>query len=189
MNDAQRKGRRTLLVIAGLFTFPIVVAMYMYFTNSTFIPGMSTEHGEFITPPRSLPDTQLSATDPQARFRKTWALLVLADQRCDSTCIEALEHIRQIRLSLGPKMTRLNTVYLPGASTAVPVELAEEHPKLIVVDPANSAEIRSIIGTYSNGEIFMVDPLGNLMMRYAPDTGMGDIRKDVAHLFKLSGIG
>ena len=55
--------------------------------------------------------------------------------------------------------------------------------------PEVSGEIREIIGSYENAEIFMVDPLGNLMMRYAPGTDMGDVRKDIAHLFKLSGIG
>jgi len=189
MSEAQRKGRQTLLFITFLFAFPIVVSMYMYFTNSSWTPGTSTEHGELITPPLALPDTQLLAQDPEARFRKAWALVVLADDICDEVCLQTLENIRQIRLSMGPKMTRLNTVYLPAANTALRSEFSTEHPKLFVVDPQVSEEIRAIIGDYSNGEVFMIDPLGNAMMRYAPGTSMGDIRKDIYHLFKLSGIG
>ncbi len=189
MSEAQSKGRKTLLLISFLFTFPIAVAIYMYFSNSAWVPGTSTEHGELITPPYELPDTQLLSADPEARFRKAWALIVLADQACDESCVTALEYIRQIRLSLGPKMTRMHTVYLPASNTAVRSEFATEHPKLMVIDPQVSAEIRGIIGDYSNGEVFLVDPLGNVMMRYAPGTGMGDIRKDIYHLFKLSGIG
>jgi hypothetical protein len=57
------------------------------------------------------------------------------------------------------------------------------------VDPGNSKEIRNIVGAYKNGEVFLVDPLGNLMMSYPAGSGMGDIRTDVTHLLKLSGIG
>ncbi|MFN2166702.1 MAG: hypothetical protein ACK2U9_10640 [Anaerolineae bacterium] len=114
---------------------------------------------------------------------------MLAGERCDSICVEALEHIRQIRLSLGPKMTRMQTVYLPGAQAAIaPLDLAE-FPKLLIIDPADSVTLRKLMTNPDNGEIFLVDPLGNVMMSYPPGTSMGDVRKDLGHLFKLSGIG
>ena len=188
MSNAQQEGRRTLIIISLLFISPIIIAVYMYFGGSSWVPGTSTEHGELIKPPRTLPDTPIRGQDDQ--FRKIWSLVVVADKSCDADCITALEHIRQIRLSLGPKMTRMQTVFLPASETAIaPVLLNGEHPKLIVVPPEVNGEFREIIGPYENAEIFMVDPLGNLMMRYAPGTGMGDIRKDIAHLYKLSGIG
>jgi hypothetical protein len=188
MNDAQKQGRRTLLLISLLFTIPIVSAMYMYFSG-TAVPVTSTEHGEFISPPRLLPDVSLSSTDAEKRFRKIWSLIVLADNECDSACLTSLEKIRQVRLSLGPKMPRMQTVFLPADSAAVRTELDTEHPVLIIVAPDQSGTIREAVGPYENGEIFLADPLGNLMMRYPQDADMGDIRKDIAHLFKLSGIG
>jgi hypothetical protein len=188
MNDAQKQGRRTLLLISLLFAVPIVSAMYMYFSG-TAVPVTSTEHGEFITPPRILPDTPLNTSEPEEHFRKIWSLIVLADNECDANCLTSLEKIRQVRLSLGPKMTRMQTVFLPAATTAIRPELAAEHPVLIVVAPERSDVFRDLVGPYANGEIFLADPLGNLMMRYPSDTGMGDIRADIAHLFKLSGIG
>jgi hypothetical protein len=188
MTDAQKQGRRTLLLISLLFTIPIVSAMYMYFSG-TAVPVTSTEHGEFISPPRLLPETPLSTTDQEQRLRKIWSLIVLADTDCDTTCLTSLEKIRQVRLSLGPKMTRMQTVFLPTDSAAIRTELKTEHPVLIIVAPEQSAAIREAVGPFENGEIFLADPLGNLMMRYPQDADMGDIRKDIAHLFKLSGIG
>jgi hypothetical protein len=179
MNEAQAKGRRTLILIMLLFSLPIAGAMYMYYSG-TAVPITSTVKGNLISPPRLLPEKS---------FRKVWSLVVVADQECDSTCLSSLEHIRQIRLSLGPKMTRMQTLYLPGAATAIRPELSTEHPKLIVVQPENSTSTRALIGNFENGEVFMVDPLGNLMMSYPAGSDMGDIRKDVAHLLKLSGIG
>jgi len=189
MNDARTRGRRTLLLISLLFAVPIVSAMYLYYSG-TAIPVGGTAHGILITPPRLLPEGSLVAEDGDTkRFRKSWSLVVRADSECNAACLSALENIRQIRLSLGPKMTRMQTVFLPATETAIRPELATEHPVLIVVAPEKSEEIRKIIGSYTNGEVFMVDPLGNLMMSYPAGTGMSDIRADVSHLLKLSGIG
>ena len=179
MNDAQARGRRTLLLISLLFALPIVAAMYMYFAG-TAIPLSSTVKGQLITPPKLLPGET---------FLKTWSLVVLADNECDTACLSSLENIRQVRLSLGPKMTRMQTVFVPATDTAITPELTTDHPVLVVIEPVTSKETREIIGSFSNGEVFLVDPLGNLMMSYPAGTGMGDIRADVAHLLKLSGIG
>ncbi|MGI9291923.1 MAG: hypothetical protein ACR2QG_11710 [Gammaproteobacteria bacterium] len=179
MNDAQAKGRRTLILIALIFSLPIVGAMYMYFSG-TSIPISSTVKGNLISPPKPM---------SEEAFTKLWSLLVLTGDQCDQTCLDSLVSIRQIRLSLGPKMPRVQTVYLPAANTAINPKLAPQFPKLIVVPPERSVITREEIGTFTNGEIFLVDPLGNLMMSYPAGTEMGDIRKDMAHLLKLSGIG
>jgi hypothetical protein len=189
MNTAQQRGRRILLLIAATFLLPIALAAYMYYSGSNWLLIESTTNGELITPPRTLPDTLLtSGADPKQLYGH-WNLAVLADAQCDALCTQALEHIRQIRLSLGPKMPRVQTLYLPRAVTAIPEAVATEHPALIVVAPDVSTDIRRIVGEYNNGQIFLVDPLGNLMMQYTPDASMGDVRKDLGHLLKLSGIG
>ena len=179
MNDAQAKGRRTLILIALLFALPIAGAMYMYYSN-TAIPVANTAKGNLIDPP-----VQLS----EDTFRKVWTLLVASGDECDQTCLDSLVSIRQVRLSLGPKMTRMQTVFLPGDSAAVRSEMKNEFPKMIVMQPEWSHQTRTEMGSFENGEIFLVDPLGNMMMSYPAGTDMGDIRKDVAHLLKLSGIG
>jgi hypothetical protein len=188
MTNAQTRGRRTLVLIALIFATPIVAAMYMYYSGSSLGPVNQTVYGELVTPPRPLPETALQ-TDADARLRKLWTLAVLADAECASSCSEALVHMRQIRLSLGPKMPRLQTVYLPAQSAAIAPDLPQQHPKLIIAEPNSTTAIRELIGAYQPGQIFMIDPLGNLMMSYPPGTDMGDIRKDLAHLLKLSGIG
>ena len=179
MNDAQTRGRRTLLFITLLFAVPIVMAMVMYFSG-TAIPVGSAAKGRLIAPPKVL---------PEETFLKIWSLIVLTGNECDATCLTTLENIRQIRLSLGAKMTRVQTVFIPASETAIRPDLADEHPVLIVVNPGDSIEIRNIIGTYKNGEVFLVDPLGNLMMRFPRDTGMKEIHTDLKKLLKLSRIG
>lgn len=188
MTEAQKRGRRTLLLITLMFAVPIAAAMYMYYWGSELTPVGSTAHGDLITPARPLPELPLVAAEDR-RLRKLWTMIVLADRECGASCVQALVHMRQIRLSLGPKMTRLQTVLMPGEGVALSAELQREHPKLIIAEAATTADIRAIIGAHQDGQIFLVDPLGNLMMSYPPGADMGDIRKDLTHLFELSGIG
>lgn len=185
MNDAQAKGRRTLILIALMFALPIAASMYLYFTG--WQPPGSTTNGELITPPQPLPELQINQAG--AEFREVWSLVVLTGDDCPVECNQALNNIRQIRLSLANKMMRMQMVLIPVGENATATVPLAEHPKLIISEPAAAAEFHEAFGPYQNGEIFMVDPFGNLMMRYAPGTSMGDIRKDIGHLLKLSTIG
>jgi len=189
MTGTQQRGRRTLLLIAGVFVLPILLAIYMYFSGNNWGATATTQNGELITPPRNLPDLTLTPEPDSRQLYGIWNLVVLAGEQCDAGCVNALEQIRQIRLALGPKMTRAQTIFLPTTIGAIAPELNKSHPALIVVPPDESQQIRNIIGEYRNGQIFIVDPLGNLMMQYAPGASMGDIREDLGHLLKLSGIG
>lgn len=189
MINPQLRGRLILLAISAIFLIPILAAAWLYFAPGGWRPPAHTEHGTFISPPVELPETVFSASVQPLQFRKVWTLMVLADQQCDATCVSTLENIRQIRLSLGPKMPRLQTAFLPlHASAAETLDVAA-FPKLLIAEPAAGELVAERFGNWANGQIFLVDPLGNLMLSYTPGTAMGDVRADLAQLLKLSGIG
>lgn len=187
--DKQTRGRLTLLGIAAAFALPIAAAVTFYFSDNGWRPGEVTQRGTLLTPPRTLSDRALTDSEPPAQFREVWSLVVPAGNTCDDVCVDALSKIRQTRQWLGAKMTRMQMVFVPADATALTPELAAEHPRLITPTDAARAEIRPLIGDYTNGDIFLVDPFGNIMMLYPAGTDMGDIRKDLGHLFKLSTIG
>jgi hypothetical protein len=189
MATAQQHGRRTLLLIAASFFVPIAVAAWMYYSGSSWRPAETTQLGDLITPPRLIPDTALAADDDTQRLHGSWNLLVLSGASCSSACNEAIDHVQRVRLSLGPKMSRVQTVYLPAAATAIPVNMQSDYPAMHILAPELSGDIRSVVGDFTEGQVFLVDPLGNLMMQYEPDTEMAAIRKDLARLLNLSGIG
>ena len=188
MNDAQLRGRLTLLAISALFITPIIVATYLYFSGDNWNPVEGTQRGDLITPPIQLPDLELDA-EGDHQLHRIWSLVVIADEQCSSECVTALEHIRQIRLSLGPKMTRLQTVLLPGNPQIAAGLDREAFPVLVIASPAAAAQITALVDSWSDGQIFLVDPLGNLMMSYPAGSPMGDVRKDLGHLLKISEIG
>ncbi len=189
MNSARTRGRLTLLAIAAIFALPIATATYFYFSDNGWRPGDSTQLGDLVTPPRRLPDTPLTAAADAPVLREVWTLLLPAGDNCDATCLDAIDKIQQLRLWLGPKMSRVQTVMLPATAGVPAADVAAAHPQLIVAEPARSGAIRDLVGDYNNGQIFLVDPFGNLMMSYQPGTDMGDIRKDIGHLLRISTIG
>jgi hypothetical protein len=189
MSDKKQSGRKVLLLITVIFVAPIFFAMYMYYSDSNWRPAISTHRGQLITPVRTFPDISITNTTDAKNLYGTWSLLVLATDQCDALCADTLIRIRQIRLSLGPKMPRLQTLYLPAQHTEIPQNILEEHPALNIIEPQRSESMREIVGEFTNGEVFIIDPLGNLMMRYTPEATMSDIRKDLGQLLKLSGIG
>jgi len=185
----QTRGRLTLIAIACIFAFPIATAMYFYFSDSGWRPGGATQRGVLLTSPQTLSDRALTDGEPLQQFREVWSLVVPAGSDCDAVCADALVKVRQVRQWLGPKMTRMQMVFAPATGAALTAELAAEHPRLIVPNADALAEIRPAIGDYTDGDIFLVDPFGNIMMLYPSGSDMGDIRKDLGHLFKLSTIG
>jgi len=189
MTNQQLRGRLILLAISALFIIPILAAAWLYFGPNDWRPAAHIQHGELVTPPVELPATVFESSAGPFRFREVWTLVGLADEQCDATCVETLEHIRQIRLSLGPKMTRLQTVFLPGESGAADILDRSAFPKLLIAEPAAAELVSERLGRWENGQIFLVDPLGNLMMSYSSGTTMGDVRAELGHLFELQVIG
>lgn len=189
MNNPQTRGRLTLVSIALIFALPIAVSMYFYFSDGGWRPGDNTQKGMLINPPRSFAATPLTRDEASATFREVWTLLVPAGERCDAACQDALTKIRQLRLWLGPKIDRVQTVLLAKTANALDPKSLAEHPQLIIAAPELSESFRSTLGDYNNGQIFLIDPLGNLMMSYKSGVDMGDIRKDLGHLLRISNIG
>src|SRR3954464_3656183 len=115
MDESRRRGRQVLLIIAGLFLVPVLVAFAMYYGN-LWRPSGTVSKGELISPARPLEATGLrhpdgSAADP-ALLREKWTLLYIGDGGCDDACRTALVLGRQTRLALNNDMTRVQRVFL-----------------------------------------------------------------------------
>lgn len=188
-----RKGRRTLLLLAVVFLGPIAVAMALYFTGFELRPSGSTQHGELYLPPRPMPDASMALLgDPAGtgQLYGKWTLIYAGPGTCDDSCQQALVDIRQIRRALGRDMDRVQRLYLVTSGTAARDFLGAEHPGLgLLEDPVEVRELLDIIGPVQAGDLFLSDPLGNLVMRYPAGTTMKAIHTDLQRLLKISTIG
>lgn len=200
---ARRRSRISLLVIFGLFAAPVLLAWALFFVFPDWVPQSTSNHGELVKPVRPLPSFSLVTlahdTVDETFLRGKWTFVYLHRGACDEACVQKLYEIRQVRLTQGKNMDRLQRLMLwdardvPAASQA---ELQAHFPGQVIapLDAVQTAELVDLFaldgqGALESGRIYLVDPLGNLMMSYAPGDEPQGIIKDLHRLLKYSGLG
>lgn len=182
-------GRRQLVLMALLFLGPVVAALGLYYMKPDLAPTGSTAHGELINPVVQIPAIDAPANEG-ATFYGAWTLAVVAPA-CDESCAESLLQVRQIRLALGRDMGRIARVLMLTDGSRAADDLVAAHPGLRIVDdrePELLAQAARFPGE-ADRSIYLVDPLGNLMMRFERGTESKAIKADLKRLLKLSSIG
>lgn len=198
MTDAatrRRAGRRTFLMLALLFLVPFAAAAWLYYF-SAWRPAVAP-HGELIDPPRQLPTIALSLPDggmasPDV-LRGSWSLVYLAGRSCAESCTKALAELARVRLALAKDATRVQRVLLHAGECCSPGFPGPGDEDLLVLG-ATGAEGEAFLALfppapYGMDSIYVVDPLGNLMMRHAAAGGAQGLLKDLERLLRLSSIG
>ena len=194
----------TLGALAALFLLPIVGAFWLYY-DTGWRPAGHVNHGELIQPPRPLPAISLTHTDPGGLrpvpgelppraatvFRGKWTLVYIGYGRCDAECRRTLHVMRETQLALGEDMTRVRPLYLVMAGCCA-ARLALDRPALLILD-ATGVEGRRLLGEFPAAgmahSLYIVDPLGNLMMRYDVRRDPRGLLPDLMKLLRLSQIG
>ena len=202
--EAKLRARnlRTLALLAALFLLPLALAFCTYY-GTDWRPSGHLNHGELISPARPLPrvalprvtlETSAPAAPPTqaTAFRGHWSLVYVGDGECDASCRETLYVMRQTRLGLNNDMTRVERVFLVTGECCNREFLAREHSGLVVVDASGVAGeplLREFPAADRAHTLFIVDPLGNLMMSYDARTDPHGLRDDLKKLLTLSQIG
>jgi hypothetical protein len=185
----QRRSRLMLAGLAALFFLPLALSFLLYYGTS-WRPLGGTQHGELLDPPRPLPEVALPASDGEF-LRGRWHLVQISSGDCDQACRDTLVLTRQVRLALDKDMTRVGRVLLHSADLADLQAIRSEHPDLDIValDGPGTSALLATFPQPVEGQIFIVDPIGNLMMRHPGDTAARGLLKDLERLLKLSHIG
>ena len=194
MEDSRRHGRRMFLIIAAVFLLPVAASFALYY-GKLWRPAGSASKGELITPARPLTVAGLRHADGTAAgnevFADKWTLIYIGDGACDADCRQALVLARQSRLALNNEMTRVQRVFLATDHCCASDYFAAEQPGLIALD-ASAAEAAALLAQFPaerQHALFIVDPLGNLMMRHDASHTTNDLLSDLKKLLKLSHIG
>lgn len=198
---AVRRGRRQLLALAALFFVPLGIAFWMYYGPTGWRPAGDASKGDLIDPARPLASLALPTMDGAATdagfLRGKWTMLYVGDGLCDDRCRQALYLMRQSRIALNKDMDRVQRVFLVTDRCCDRSFLAGEHPDLLVarVEDAAAAALLEPFPSYDGvpvaaaGRIYLVDPLGNLLMSYAPAAPDKALLSDLKKLLRLSHIG
>ena len=188
MSDAptapnRRKGRWQLILILLMVIGPMVLATFMY-KLQFWVPESRSYHGEMIGNGQTRADIGVQ-TDEQR-----WQLLVTAPTACAADCQQLVYLARQLQISLGRDASRASH----ALASAQPVS-AEYETKLNVEYP-QLQRYPLDLPTFSKGaaapgdaQLWIVDPHGNLVLRYDAKVKGKDLLNDLRHLLKLSNIG
>jgi len=188
LSARQRTGRRALALIALIALAPIVASYIAYYGPR---PAARTNYGELVDPPGA-PQISGTAFDGTAfalsQLRGKWVLLSV-DAGCDARCARKLYATRQSRLMQGRERDRVVRLWLVSRDADVSSAALADQPGLVAVRADESA-IRALeaSGVPRDG-VAIVDPLGNLILRYPPDTDIKRLARDLSHLLAASSIG
>ena len=182
---ARRRNRIKLLAILAVCASPVIAS---YLTYYVLKPEGRTNYGELIEP--QVPVAALMVEPGLSRFRGRWVMLTTIDDRCADDCVQRLYVMRQVRLTTGKDRDRIERVLLLPAGAPEPT-LPDGHEGLQVLraDAAAMATVRAAFASGQTPGILMIDPLGNLMMRFPPDTDPSRMKKDLAKLLRASRVG
>jgi cytochrome oxidase Cu insertion factor (SCO1/SenC/PrrC family) len=200
-----RRQRRLLIGLALMFFAPLGASFYLYYGRGTWHPGGRVNAGDLIEPPRPLPSLALplqrSGETAPDFLRRKWTLLYVEHGSCAERCRTSLYKMRQVRLALDRDMGRVQRVFIASEDCCDLQFLDEQHPDLLAlrVSPA-AAPLLALLPRRGGGNvdasdepnaqrIYLIDPLGNLMMSYAPDANPKGMLEDMKRLLRLSSIG
>jgi len=196
--DARRRSRASLIGLAALFFVPLALSFYLYY-GTGWRPTGGAQHGELIDPARPLPEVELATpagTLTGADFlRRDWHLVYVGSGECPAACRDSLAKSRQVRLALDKDVNRVSRVFLYSGGLAAGEYLAAEHPDLAsasIDGPGGEALLAAFpagLAPHSSGRLYLVDPLGNLLMSYPPDAPPRALLDDLERLLRLSHIG
>ena len=182
--------KRKLLLLAALMSAPIVLSYLFYIWGA---PSASVNYGELIEA-RLLPEIALRKTDGAtfgiSQLRGKWVMLMVDSGACDEPCRKKLYYLRQVRLTQGVEMERIERVWLIDDGKMPEAGVAEEYQGTWLIDAKGSELLKTFPAAVSSHDhIYLIDPLGNLMMRFPRDADPSRMVKDLKRLLKVSRIG
>jgi hypothetical protein len=190
--DAERRhrARRTLALLALVCAAPVVASYVAYYWLH---PTARSNYGELLQPART---PEITGQRPDgtpfrlSELRGRWVLVSADAARCDTQCERKLYATRQARAIQGREQDRVVRVWLlPAGAPPTSAELTAQHPGIIVVR-GDSRQWDALPGfDGATGSIYLLDPLGNLVLRYPAEPDIRGLARDLERLLRASRIG
>jgi hypothetical protein len=186
-------GRWKMMAVLLVCVAPILLS---YFTYYVIRPDARRNYGELIDPQRPLPSMRTEALDGKTgelrALKDQWLLISVGSGSCEQTCQQRLYYQRQLREALGKAKDRLDWVWLINDSAAVDSRLRPgltSSTVLRVPTDALAQWLQPAAGQRLEDHLYVVDPLGNLMMRFPASmdaAGAAKAKRDLDRLLRAS---
>ena len=191
--ERTRVGRWKMILVLLICAAPVIASYFSYYVLR---PEGRRNYGELIAPQRPLPDLVASGLDGRSVNLRTlkdqWLLVIVAGGACDASCANHLYFQRQLHEGLGKDKDRVDRVWLVDDAAPINEALlpALRDATVLRVPKKDLAQwLEPQVGQALENHLYVVDPMGNWMMRFAPGIDLSTapkIKKDLERLMRGS---
>ena len=189
-----RSGRWKMIAVLLVCASPVIAS---YFTYYVVRPDGRRNYGELLTPQRPLPAiTTIDLNSKPGELKaltNQWLLISVASAACDTACQQRLFFQRQLRESLGKEKMRADWIWLVTDAADIDAKLKPALAEATVLRVAADDLVKWLPAATDQrleDHLYVVDPLGNLMMRFPANmdaAGAARAKRDLDRLLRASG--
>lgn len=191
LNETEQKikkaHRQKLLAIMALLLVPVVISYALHYSD--YRPG-TINYGELIDMEDFKGDAVNQVDNTIFRPRDIhgkWTMIMVDSGNCNEYCDQKLYKMRQVRLVQNKEMHRVKRLWLIDDNVAIDPSLLEKYEGTIFVNAKDSELLESLKPTESQRlHIYLVDPIGNVMMRFPENADPSEMVEDLKRLLHVS---
>ena len=212
------RNKLKLLALMLVIVLPVSLATFSFMKSQSAGVVSTSNKGELISPvldvtelgmldPEGRPlfqpfEETVAGVDPADYQPRPWLLVYLGDSHCDEVCVERLYFLRQLHRRLGAEARRVSRYYLNVGEGAAPLSettldyINTQQPDMVVANAEEGSLRENLRRTHGEDEdpvsehyIYVVDPVGNVMLYFTPDNDAADILSDIDKLLDRSSLG
>ena len=192
-SQPQGRSKKTFYLLILVFVLPFLSAVLLHLLD---LKPSGKSYGNLVQPPQSLQIPTLTNLQGQtfkpAQWQKIWSIVMIENSNCAAPCQAQVHMLKQVHTSMNKEIKRVQRILLVPENVPVATftALQKKTPGLIVLTGAD-AEMVKFAQAFQQaaGSVYLVDPLGNLMMSYPEKFDPKGLRSDLTRLLKNSWAG
>jgi len=187
----QRKSRRTLLLVAAVCIAPFIGSWALYYF---WQPTGRINYGELlegaVMPTGPMPPAGSGKPFDFAQLRGRWLFITVDSGGCAEACQNRLWKMRQVRLTQGKYLERIERAFLANDAQPIAAVVAKEYEGTWFAAAEGTAQLKALpFKAQVSDHIYLMDPLGNVVLRFPKDADPSRMKKDLERLLRVSRIG
>lgn len=189
-----RSGRLKMLLVLLVCALPVIASYFTYFVIRP--AGSGTNYSQLIQPSINLPSVDVRGLDGQSlplrSLKGQWLLVVVGDSTCDAACEKRLFMQRQLREMMGRERERIDKIWLitdegtPSPALQAALQATPSMRMLRMPRAAVAAWLKPAAGQALEDHLYIVDPMGEWMMRAPANPDPSKLKRDIDRLLRGS---